>query len=174
MEDSVYSGIEAEVTPTAEEASDSKSEITPTEEAVSEDAVPEADIPEVAVDTEDYGAAEEPTTPSVDYDALMREDLETLRATFPELKDLPDVSALSGAMRYAALRDMGLSAVEAYMASSAPRTRRDNRSHLSSPVTRGAGAPKGAMSHSELCAARELFSEMTDAEIHSLYKRVNG
>lgn len=110
----------------------------------------------------------------VDYEAIMRSDLVSLKSKFPELHGLRDISELPGALRYAALRDLGLTAEEAYMAASAPRVRRDNRSHLSTAVSRGAGAPGGSMTHAELLAARQLFGGMSDAEIQSLYKRVKN
>lgn len=109
----------------------------------------------------------------VDYEALMRRDLATLKATFPELAGLNDIADMRGALRYAALRDLGLTAEEAYMAASAPRVRRDNRAHLSTPVTKGASTAMVGMSASELHTARELFGGMTDADIYSLYKRVS-
>ena len=109
----------------------------------------------------------------VDYEALMRRDLATLKATFPELAGLNDIADMRGALRYAALRDLGLTAEEAYMAASAPRVRRDNRAHLSTPVTKGASTAMVGRSASELHTARELFGGMTDADIYSLYKRVS-
>lgn len=50
----------------------------------------------------------------------------------------------------------------------------DNRSHLVSNVPRAVKSPVGAMSSRELREARELFSNMDDAEIQRLYKRVTG
>ena len=109
---------------------------------------------------------------AIDYERIMREDLASLKSSFPELSELGDISELPGALRYAALRDLGLTAQEAYMAASAQRVRRDNRSHLSTAVSRGAAAPVGSMSQSDLLAARQLFSGLTDNEIHNLYRRV--
>ena len=108
----------------------------------------------------------------VDYEKIMREDLEILRANFPELSGIRDISELSGAMRYAALRDLGLTAIEAYLATSHRVVKKDTRSHLSSAVSHTAGIPGGSMSRGELAVARELFSGMTDSELYSLYKRV--
>ena len=108
----------------------------------------------------------------VDYEKIMREDLEILRANFPELSGIRDISELSGAMRYAALRDLGLTAIEAYLATSHRVVKRDTRSHLSSAVSHTAGIPGGSMSRGELAVARELFSGMTDSELYNLYKRV--
>lgn len=125
------------------------------------------DAPEAPSAESDGRAAE------IDYGELMRRDLATLKATFPELAGLSDIADMRGALRYAALRDLGLTAEEAYMAASAPRVRRDNRAHLSAPVTRGASTAMVGMSQGELHAARELFGGMTDADIYNLYKRVS-
>lgn len=48
----------------------------------------------------------------------------------------------------------------------------DTRSHLTSSVPRTASAPRGGMSAAELHMARELFSGLSDAQIHRLYKKV--
>ena len=108
----------------------------------------------------------------VDYEQIIKEDLAILRANFPELSGIRDISELSGAMRYAALRDLGLTAIEAYLATSQRVVKRDTRSHLSSAVSHTAGIPGGSMSRGELAVARELFSGMTDSELYNLYKRV--
>lgn len=108
----------------------------------------------------------------VDYEQIMREDLEVLRANFPELSELRDISELSGALRYAALRDLGLTAIEAYLATSHKVTKKDNRAHLSTAISHSAGAPHGAMTRAELAVARELFSGLSDAQLYNLYKRV--
>lgn len=171
MADSVFEGEgTVEASPVTEEKVETATDGAATDEVVTSNAVDAADGE--GANAPDTGNGEE--APPVDYEAVMREDLAALKAAFPELEGLGDLSELTGALRYAALRDMGLSAVEAYMAACAPRTRRDSRAHLSATVRGGAGAPHGAMTHGELTAARELFSGLSDAEIHSLYKRVNG
>lgn len=121
-----------------------------------------------AEDTDSTPASE------VDYERIMREDLEVLRANFPELSELRDISELSGAMRYAALRDLGLTAIEAYLATSHRAKKRDGRAHLSSAVSQTAGAPRGAMSRAELSVAREILSGLSDSQIYNLYKRVTN
>lgn len=122
----------------------------------------------------DHPDANEEVGSPVDYEQIMREDLEVLRANFPELGELRDISELSGAMRYAALRDLGLNAIEAYLATSHRITKKDNRSHLSTAISHTAGAPRGSMSRGELAVARELFSGLSDAQLYSLYKRVTN
>ena len=113
------------------------------------------------------------------YDAAMREygrraeeDARELRAMFPELSALSDIAALPDPIRFAELRDLGLSAREAYLATSGGR-RQDNRAHLHSAYPSPAHAPAG-MSDEEMRRARELFSDLSETEIRKLYKRISG
>ena len=106
----------------------------------------------------------------VDYAAVVEEDIRTLREEFRELSTLTDICELDDPMRYAALRDLGLTPAEAYLAT-AKRQKKDNRSHL--VATRAVSkSPLGSMSDAELMAAREIFDGVPDSEIRKLYKRV--
>lgn len=125
----------------------------------------------LASDGEDTEAASDE---KVDYEEIMIEDLAELKDEFPELHGLGSIAELDNPLRYAALRDMGLSAREAYLASSYRSARADNRSHLKNAVPRAARGNTSGMSRSELLYARELFSELSDTEIYNLYKRVSG
>lgn len=107
----------------------------------------------------------------IDYEALIESDLVELKAEFPELKSIGDITELNNPLRYAALRDLGLSPAEAYMAT-AKRRSQDTRSHLKSAYGRSASAPTGMMSQYELATARELFPGMSDADLQRLYKKV--
>ncbi len=118
------------------------------------------------VQTEDATADTAP-----DYEAIVREDIAFLRSQFSELKDLQDISELENPLRYASLRDLGLSAEEAYLATTKKR-RVDNRSHLYPSVPRHSSVPDSSMSEGELISARELFPDISDREIRSLYKKV--
>lgn len=108
----------------------------------------------------------------IDYAALAAEDLKALRSEFRELSGLTDICELDNPLRYAALRDLGLTPAEAYLAT-AKRQKKDNRSHLYATRTVTA-APQGSMSEAEMAAAREIFSGVSDAEIRKLYKRVSA
>lgn len=160
-----------------------------TKEAMSED--PQAEVPtelsekpvadecasdSVAEDTtpEDGERAPQKTLPAVDYAALAAEDLLALRREFPELSALSDLTELENPARYGALRDLGLSAKEAYLATTTPRRipRGDNRAHLHSAVPKAVQAVGDGMSEGELSAARELFFGLGDAELHRLYQKV--
>ncbi len=109
---------------------------------------------------------------TIDYEALIQEDLKILKGEFPELSEITHITELHNPMRYAALRDLGLTPKEAYLATSERPKARDNRSHLSPAAPRRAGTPTGGMTRVELERARELFSGMNDAEIQALYRRV--
>ena len=108
---------------------------------------------------------------SIDYAALMASDVAELKAEFPELRGISDVTDLNNPLRYAALRDLGLSPTEAYLAT-AKRVTKDTRSHLRAAYGRNAAASEVTMSPFELATARELFPGKNDAELQRLYKRV--
>jgi len=106
----------------------------------------------------------------IDYALVVSEDLRILREEFPELSEIEDICELNDPLRYAALRELGLSPEEAYLATS-KRQKKDNRSHLFATKTVSVSR-NGAMSDSELAAAREIFTDISDREIRKLYKRV--
>jgi hypothetical protein len=107
----------------------------------------------------------------VDYEALIASDVASLKAEFPELAGIKDVTDLNNPLRYAALRDLGLTPAEAYMAT-AKRSGRDTRSHLVSARGRSMAQDTGMMSQLELATARDLFPGRSDSELQRLYKRV--
>lgn len=137
---------------------DAKSDVT--EEPLCEEASEES--PESEATDKDAG---------VDYEALIASDLEKLRAEFPELRGISDITDLNNPLRYAALRDLGLTPEEAYMAT-AKRRVSDTRSHLRTAHGKGAVTSVGMMSQHELATARELFPGMSDSELQRLYKKV--
>lgn len=131
-------------------------DISAGEETSADDKPSENDVNEANVET--------------DYAELAKKDARELRSEFPELSQLSSVTELDDPIRYGALRDLGLTPREAYLATrKSPKV--DNRSHLrpTRSVARGA-AP--LMTEAEMNAAREIFSGVSDAEIRQLYKRV--
>ena len=122
-----------------------------------------------APDTEDAPDAEDGP---IDYAELARADMEALRLEFPELRDKTSITELKNPLRYAALRDLGLTPREAYLATSGASVRYDNRSHLRSSVPSGARENADRLGGGELEAARELFSGLSDRELQRLYKKV--
>ena len=128
-----------------------------------------------SVDTAAEGPNELPqnfqNTEDEDYEELMRTDLEQLKREFPELERTESIAEIKNPLRYGALRDLGLSPTEAYLACRGKVSAADNRAHLHHSAPRSMAAPIG-MSRTELEGARELFRDMSDAEIQSLYRRV--
>ncbi len=122
------------------------------------------------IDQKDEQTAESET----DYAQIIADDIKSLKQQFDELSSLEDITELENPLRYAALRDLGLSPREAYLATSGARRARDTRSHLTGTVPKGAASPRGSMTSSELAAARDLFVGMSDSQIQALYKRVNN
>ena len=107
-----------------------------------------------------------------DYERLEREDIVELCREFPELK-IDSLTELDNPLRYGALRDMGLTPTEAYLATR-KRQRANTRAHLTPAAPSGAAFGVGSMSRAELEMARELFYGMSDSQINALYKRVNS
>ena len=137
-----------------------------TENEVSEVAEPTPEPEAVTESTEDI--PEEPTSETETID----DDIRELREEFPELSEIESITELTNPIRYAALRDLGLSPAEAYILTSRRKQIYDNRSHLTASVPVSAKSPGTGMSARELKEARELFGNISDAEIYKLYKKV--
>ena len=127
--------------------------------------------PAPAATAEHPASLQEAEAPRTDYADLAAQDMAALRRAFPECMDMEGLWQLERPLRYAELRDMGLSPEEAYLATTHRHPAYDNRRHLQSSVPRAAAGPAG-MSASEMAAARELFEGLTDAELSALYRRV--
>lgn len=124
-----------------------------------------------AEETTESASAEEKTAEAVDYAELLRSDMAELAAEFSPRETLK-ITDLKNPVRYGALRDLGLTPKEAYLASGGRKERIDNRSHLSSSVPRAVSSAFSEIPRAELDAARELFADMSDSEIRNLYKKV--
>lgn len=108
---------------------------------------------------------EEPT------DFILEEDLDLLKKDFSDLQDISDISQLPNPTRYAALRDLGLTPKEAYLATS-PIKKTDTRSHLKTGVPHISKSPVSSMTRREWQVARALFEDMNDSDIEKLYRKV--
>ncbi len=151
--------IDGELT---EETAPTEDDAAPTEE--------EAEAPESFEALPDIST---PPKEETDYEKLIEEDLALLENSFPELSGIKDITELENPTRYAALRDLGLSPAEAYKATSTRRAQySDNRAHLQSSAPRTARSSASQMTYRELESAREIFSDISDAEIQRLYKKV--
>ncbi|MBQ7314880.1 MAG: hypothetical protein IJW83_02615 [Clostridia bacterium] len=144
----------------------------PTEDTLTADQAPDP-APTTAPPQEDTPAEAE--APSIDYAALEAADIDALRHEFPELLSLRSLTELQQPARYGALRDLGLSPKEAYLATETRRAQLpDNRSHLRSAIPHAVGGSGESISAAELAAARELFLGLSDHEIRKLYKKVTA
>ena len=111
------------------------------------------------------------TDGEIDYERVLCEDLRELSKESGDGKEIT-VSDLKNPVRYGALRDLGLSPKEAFLATGGLREREDNRAHLYSSVPRMRTGAYKDMPRAHLEIARELFDGMSDGEIRSLYKKV--
>ena len=107
------------------------------------------------------------TSPETDAD-----ELDELLGEFPELSALESIEDMRGFSRYRELCDMGLTPREAYLATAPRRDTSSGKSHLlGAPIAKSAVSAHG-ISRGELMAAREIFGELSDAEIRRLYRKV--
>ena len=134
------------------------------------DPSPEAQAQPEETPRSDVETKDEEQEDRVDYAKIVEEDIKTLREEFSELSELNDICELDNPLRYAALRDLGLTPAEAYLAT-ARRQKKDNRSHLTAMRTVSVSS-RGAMTDSEMAMARDIFGDISDAEIRKLYKKV--
>ena len=118
------------------------------------------------------GAGEE--QPAIDYEAMATADLAEIKRLDPTYAPASHLSELPFARRFAALRDMGLSVAEALSAVTPRFSPYDTRSHLRPAAPGGARSPVGCLSREELKAAKELFSDLSENELQSLYRRVTA
>ena len=124
---------------------------------------------------EDPETAAKTVSDTADMARMAEADLLALRQDFPEMAGADSLLCLRNPARYGALRDLGLSPAEAYLASGARRPLpQDNRAHLHSAVPSPMGGGGDGMSYGELSAARELFAGLPDSEIRRLYQRVKA
>ena len=133
---------------------------------------PDSDVPP--------GTGEE-TTVSDDGDAFRKQaedDLQRLKEVAPEAAGYCHLGEMPGALRFAELRELGLSVEEAYYAvrgagGAKPVPDRGGRAHLHGSVPGRAATGGVGMTAGEIEAARRLFPGLPDREIASLYRRVN-
>ncbi len=106
------------------------------------------------------------------YAELLEEDLAEIKREFPELPENLSITDIKDPLRFGALRDLGLTPTEAYLAVGGRAHVRDNRAHLTATVPRTAQSRTADIPRSELKIARTVFSDMSEAELEKLYRRV--
>ena len=121
---------------------------------------------------------------AVDYASMATADIAELGRLYPSL-GITDLRQIDNPGRYGALREMGLSVEEAFLATNADRVhahssgttvhRADGKAHIRGDMpAKGASATDGfTLSASQMRDARELFPGMSDKEIIALYKSVS-
>lgn len=121
---------------------------------------------------------------AVDYASMATADIAELGRLYPSL-GITDLRQIDDPGRYGALREMGLSVKEAFLATNADRVhahssgttvhRADGKAHIRGDMpAKGASAADGfTLSASQMRDARELFPGMSDKEIIALYKSVS-
>lgn len=118
--------------------------------------------------------AERDPMAETDYAALAESDLAEIRRLAPAFGRVGHLAEMPNALRYAALRDAGLTVEEALHAACHAYLMQppaDNRAHLRSAVPIGAAGSPARMTATELRDARELFGDLTDAELERLYAK---
>lgn len=148
-------------------------EMAPEEAVVIE---PKEEVPalEETLVEESLPVEETPSSPAPDYAKMAEEDLAAIRANVPGMGRLRSLTDLPQYERFAVLREAGLTPEEAFWATSHSLIKPpayDNRSHLRSSAPRPASGSPYAMTAEELSAARDLFGDLTDAEIRTLYAK---
>ena len=113
-----------------------------------------------------------------DYEKQAENDLAELKAIDPETAYYRHIGEMPGALRFAELRELGLSVEEAYYAvrgaaDEKPLPDRGGRAHLHGSVPGRAASGGVGMTVGEIEAARRLFPNLPDREIASLFRRVN-
>ncbi len=136
----------------------------------SADSTSRSTVPEAQHDSDSVcGSSISDTGDALPPSNRFEDDLRVIISEFPELR-----SAVGGAInteRYEALRKLGLTVREAYLAASAPKGA-DNRAHMVAGVPTGAKSPELGMSSAEMEMARCIFDGLSEQEIKRLYSAV--
>ena len=149
-----------------------------TENEAVETATGSASEPEVDPAEESPETTAPAPTDGDDYRERAQRDLAELKTIDPETAVYRHLGEMPGALRFAELRELGLSVEEAYYAvrgaarqSAVPD--RGGREHLHGSVPGRAATGGIGMTVGEIEAARRLFPHLPDREIASLFRRVN-
>lgn len=131
----------------------------------------------------DRRAAAEALLARTEFEKLMAADLAAVRASYPATKEFASIMDIPNFKEFARLRDLGLSAKQAFAAanpeyiaqgaasSAEKKGLAGTKSHLSSVVPKkSSGAQEIRISRSEMRRYREMFPNKTDKEIVALYR----
>lgn len=136
-----------------------------------------------SVSEENRKKAAEEVYKKVMFDKMVESDLAVLHAKYPETVNMVKFEDIPNYKRFGELRDLGLSAEEAYSAANPGATRaavaasvkkqslNETKAHLKSNVPKAAKNNSISISKAEMEECRELFPELSDKEIVALYKK---
>ncbi len=125
------------------------------------------------------------TLQTIEFEKKMKADLAAVHAAFPETRKYDSVTKFPNFKRFGELRDARLSPKEAYIASHPDAVREsvatatqkqslnNTKKHLTPAVSKGSKDHSVTMSKRELAEYRELFPNMSDKEIASLYRQTS-
>lgn len=114
---------------------------------------------------------------------MVAADINELHSAFPETKAITKLEDMPNCLRYAELRDMGLSVKEAYSAANFEGRREAvansvkqqminaSKSHLKSNVPVASKDTGVKISRAEMNQMREMFPDKSDKELIALYKK---
>ncbi len=120
---------------------------------------------------------------ALQYETLMQLDLAEVKRNYPDAASYNSVAEFPHAKRFAELRDLGLSAKEAYIASHPDAVRRnvaesvrkqnlaETKNHIHSTVPKGTKDTSVTIPKKELEEWRDLFPDCSDRELAKLYKK---
>lgn len=128
---------------------------------------------------------EEERQRNIAFEAKAQSDLKELHLAYPETQKYKHVRELPAEIlqKFGKYRDLGLNAKEAYAAANPDGVRadvaasvkkqamHDSKAHLQSTVPKSSKNDGVVMSKAELISWREMFPNMSDAEIKKLYKQ---
>ena len=123
------------------------------------------------------------TLQAIEFEKKMKADLAEVHAAFPETKAYDSVTKFPNFAKFGQFRDKGLSPKEAYIAANpdavrasvATATKRqslnETKSHLKPVVSKQSKDNSITITKKEMAEYRELFPNMSDKEIMSLYRQ---
>ena len=130
--------------------------------------------------TKELGYEDKEEDVQKEYAAMEAADLAELQKRYPDIR-LNSLRDLKNLGRYGELRDMGLSAAEAFMATNAEMlekraeetgaARAASKAHMTTVSKKSGGTNEPQMTDEELAIARDFFPDMSDEQIQKVYKK---
>ncbi len=116
-----------------------------------------------------------------DFAAMAAADAAEIAKAYPAL-GIKSLAELKNLKRFGELREMGMTAVEAFLATNADRltanaeqvgaNKATGKAHLQSVAKKAGARATSQMTKAERDTARELFGDLSDEELEGLFKKV--